>query len=83
MKTLSIVGTAAMFMVGGSILVHGLAPVHHLIQHGAELATSLPAGAILAALTPTLLGALFGIVAGGVVVAAVMLFKRLRTVVAL
>lgn len=83
MKTLSIVGTAAMFMVGGSILVHGLAPVHHVIQHSAELAGNLPAGGLVSILTPTLLSALFGILAGGVVVAAVMLFKRLRTAVAL
>lgn len=33
MKTLSVLGTAAMFLVGGGILVHGIAPVHHWIQH--------------------------------------------------
>ena len=31
MKALAVLGTAAMFLVGGSILVHGLPPVHHLI----------------------------------------------------
>jgi predicted DNA repair protein MutK len=32
MKTLSVVGTLAMFMVGGSIVVHGLPWIHHLLQ---------------------------------------------------
>ena len=82
MKTLSIVGTAAMFMVGGSILVHGLAPVNELIQHGAEQVSGLPAGDLLAALTPTLLGALFGILAGALVVLGVTGFKRMRGLVA-
>ncbi|GAA5481567.1 DUF808 domain-containing protein [Haloferula sargassicola] len=33
MKTLSVVGTAAMFLVGGQILVHGIPAVHHWIEH--------------------------------------------------
>lgn len=32
MKLLSIVGTAAMFMVGGEFLVHGVPPLHHAIE---------------------------------------------------
>lgn len=32
MKTLSVVGTLAMFMVGGSIVVHGLPFMHHLME---------------------------------------------------
>ncbi len=32
MKLLSIVGTAAMFMVGGEFLVHGVGPIHHALQ---------------------------------------------------
>lgn len=41
MKLLTVVGTAAMFMVGGSILVHGLPPVHHFIEHTGEVAGAL------------------------------------------
>src|SRR3569832_1182249 len=41
MKTLSVVGTAAMFMVGGGILVRGLAPLHHWIEGRAGLPTLL------------------------------------------
>ena len=33
MKALSVVGTAAMFLVGGSILAHGIPPIEHLL-HG-------------------------------------------------
>ncbi|MBL4629925.1 MAG: DUF808 domain-containing protein, partial [Paraglaciecola sp.] len=39
MKTLSIVGTAAMFLVGGGILVHSIPVLHHLLEpvlHGVE-----------------------------------------------
>ena len=32
MKTLSVVGTAAMFLVGGGILVHGIPPLHHVVE---------------------------------------------------
>ncbi|RMH83605.1 DUF808 domain-containing protein [Pseudomonas sp. AOB-7] len=65
MKSLSVLGTAAMFMVGGGILVHGLPPVEAWVQQMAQGAATLgAAGPLLAALTPTLLNALLGILAG-------------------
>ncbi len=77
MKTLSIAGTAAMFLVGGGILVHGLPVVHHWIEALAERAGALPyLGGILEALGPTLANALFGIVAGAIALAAVSLARR-------
>jgi len=33
MKALTVIGTVAMFLVGGGILVHGIGPVHHWIEH--------------------------------------------------
>jgi len=33
MKTLSVIGTAAMFLVGGGILVHGIPYLHHFFEH--------------------------------------------------
>jgi predicted DNA repair protein MutK len=36
MKVLSIVGTLAMFLVGGGIVVHGIAPLHHAMSTGAR-----------------------------------------------
>jgi uncharacterized protein len=78
MKTLSVVGTAAMFMVGGGILVHGVPALHHAVEHAAgSLAASGGAGALFGALMPTLAGALVGVIAGGLIVGALMLGQRL------
>ncbi|EWC40533.1 DUF808 domain-containing protein [Stutzerimonas stutzeri] len=78
MKSLSVVGTAAMFMVGGGILTHGIRAVHHFIESRAHDALGLPyVGAVLGGLLPTLLDAAFGIMAGGVVLAVVSLGGRL------
>ena len=72
MKTLSVVGTAAMFMVGGGILLHGLPYSHEVLHHAEAVIHNVPGiGGVLAALTPTLLNMLAGIVAGGVVLAGV------------
>ena len=80
MKTLSIVGTAAMFLVGGGILTHGIATAHHWIENAAEGAAAIPGvGAVLGALTPMLLNALAGIVAGVVALLAVTLVTRVVT----
>ncbi|MEZ5444993.1 MAG: DUF808 domain-containing protein [Gammaproteobacteria bacterium] len=77
MKSLSIVGTAAMFLVGGGILTHGLAGAHDLIHHIAEGTGTIPGvGSVLSALTPTLINALAGIAAGGVVLLLVTMATR-------
>ncbi|MGE5154306.1 MAG: DUF808 domain-containing protein [Bdellovibrio bacteriovorus] len=77
MKTLSVVGTAAMFLVGGGILVHGLPWVHHLIHGVVHEVELIPGGGvILAGLTPALLNGLFGVVAGALVLAVVTLGQR-------
>ena len=76
MKTLSIVGTAAMFLVGGGILVHSLEPVHHVVQDMvAWLSSTL--GSVAQALGPILLEGLAGIVAGALVLALVTLVKKI------
>jgi uncharacterized protein len=77
MKTLSVVGTAAMFLVGGGILVHGLPWVHHLIHGVAHEVELIPGvGVILAGLTPALLNGLFGMLAGALVLVVVTLGQR-------
>ncbi|KFD21525.1 putative inner membrane protein [Yokenella regensburgei ATCC 49455] len=73
MKFLSVVGTAAMFLVGGGIIVHGVAPLHHAIEYF----TASQAAAIQWML-PTLLNLLLGFVVGAVVVGAVSVVSRLR-----
>ena len=76
MKTLAIVGTAAMFLVGGGILVHGLGPVRHAVE--ALVAQLAGAGSLVQGLIPLLADALVGILAGAVVLAGVLLVQKLR-----
>lgn len=78
MKFLSIAGTAAMFMVGGSILVHGLPVVHHAIEHGAETASHIAVvGGLLKFVVGMLAEMLVGIIAG---LAAVMVMTGVSKV---
>lgn len=76
MKTLSVVGTAAIFMVGGGILSHGLPPVEAAAHHAADW-VARDAGHLVSLLVPTLLNALFGILAGLLTLPLVSLFGRL------
>jgi len=72
MKTLSIAGTAAMFLVGGGILTHGIPPVHHAIE---SLEQSL---GWLGSLAGMVANGLFGVVAGAIVLAGVNAFGRVK-----
>ena len=78
MKALSVAGTAAMFLVGGGILTHGVPWLHHGIEALAAAAGTLPLGAVLRALAPMVLDALVGMVAGSVVLLGVTAVGRLR-----
>ena len=72
MKSLSVLGTAAMFLVGGGILVHGVpAAGHALADFAASLGWAAP-------LVSNLGNAVAGLVAGLVIVGASMLFRRLH-----
>ena len=73
MKTLSVVGTLAMFLVGGGIIVHGVASLHHMIEHFAS-----GQGAVVAAILPTLLNLVLGFIVGLIVVAVVKLVEKVR-----
>ncbi len=76
MKTLSVVGTAAMFLVGGGILVHGVTAGHELVHAAEEMVAGLAwASGVLTAIMPMLVNALVGIVAGIVLVLAMTLLK--------
>ncbi|MFK3739256.1 DUF808 domain-containing protein [Massilia sp. TN1-12] len=79
MKTLSVVGTAAMFMVGGGIIGHAVEPLHHLAESAAHAVAGVPVvGGLLAAVAPTVVDAVAGVVIGAVVLAVVTLVQRLR-----
>ncbi|TFW17339.1 DUF808 domain-containing protein [Duganella callida] len=82
MKLLGVVGTVAMFTVGGGILTHGLPFAHEPIHHVTEAAAAVPAvGAALAVITPSLLDAITGVIAGGLVLAVVTLGGKLLRVI--
>ena len=73
MKGLSIAGTAAMFLVGGGILTHGVPVLHHLVEgllHGSE--------GVTVTLGTVLFDALAGVAAGALVLLVVTLVQRLR-----
>ena len=72
MKTLSVVGTAAMFMVGGGILLHGIPQAHDLIHHAEQAMHAVPAlGTVLGVITPSVIGLLAGVIAGALVLGLV------------
>jgi predicted DNA repair protein MutK len=73
MKALSVAGTAAMFLVGGGILVHGVPVVAHAIEAAVQ---GLPG--LAQALLPALANGVLGVVAGALVLGAVMLLRRVR-----
>ena len=76
MRTLTVVGTAAMFLVGGGILTHGVAVLHHAIEALAERATA-QLGGIVGTVLPTLLDGLVGVAAGALVLASVTVGRKL------
>jgi len=78
MKTLSVAGTAAMFLVGGGILTHGVPAVHHAIKHLADEAKKLPAGEVLSVLVPPIGDGIVGVIAGALALGAVTAFQRVR-----
>ncbi|PJR68137.1 MULTISPECIES: DUF808 domain-containing protein [Raoultella] len=73
MKLLSIVGTLAMFLVGGGIIVHGIAPLHHAVEQWAG-----EQSALIASLLPTGVNLLLGFIVGAVVLAGVKVITGFR-----
>lgn len=72
MKSLSVVGTLAMFLVGGGILVHGVPGSHDWVHHLQEMSGAL------AFAVPLLVNLIGGVIAGAVVLAGVSMIARLR-----
>jgi predicted DNA repair protein MutK len=72
MKLLSVLGTVAMFMVGGSIITHGMPFLHHAIENAAA-----SVGPVLAAVTPHVADIVVGVVTGGIVLAGVTIVGKL------
>ena len=70
MKSLTVIGTIAMFLVGGSIIGHGIPPLHHWLEALVQ-GISNP---IFKAVVPTLVDGFVGVVAGAFVFIGVKLF---------
>lgn len=71
MKSLSVVGTVAMFLVGGGIISHGIVPFSAWLE-----TLALPFNGIAGTLVPILAHGLVGVVVGGVAVAVVTLASK-------
>ncbi|MDP5031508.1 MAG: DUF808 domain-containing protein [Paraglaciecola sp.] len=74
MKALSYIGTAAMFLVGGGILVHSIAYLHHLLEPIKESVANIN---ILSSVVPIASEGVIGILAGIIVLIVVTLGQRL------
>lgn len=78
MKALSFVGTVALFLVGGGIIVHGIPALHHGVEWAEHALHALPgAGATLARAAPALINMVSGLIVGAIVLAAVTLYAKL------
>jgi uncharacterized protein len=79
MKALSVIGTVAMFMVGGGIIGHAFEPLHHLAASAAALVAGVPvAGRLLAAVAPSVVDAVAGVLVGAAVLVVLTLVQKLR-----
>jgi hypothetical protein len=70
MKAISVIGTAAMFMVGGGILVHGIPGAEALVHHVARM------GGPLEMIAAVAVSAIVGVMAGAIVLASVSAAQR-------
>ena len=82
MKLLTVVGTAAMFMVGGGIIAHGIHAIGEWVEQQAVAASALEGvGSMLHMFLPVLLNALLGIVAGAIVLVVISAANKMRQAV--
>ncbi|EJG1161390.1 DUF808 domain-containing protein [Vibrio parahaemolyticus] len=75
MKLLMIVGTAAMFLVGGGIVVHNVPAIHHFVE---PIIMNFSGHSVATATLPILLNGIIGFVAGLIVVAVWTVVEKLR-----
>lgn len=74
MKALGILGTLAMFLVGGDIIAHNIGPIHHWVEHMHH------EGGFIGVVVPKLASLGIGILAGSIVLGIVTLVKKVRGV---
>lgn len=80
MKTLSVVGTAAMFLVGGSIVLHGIPYTHYIQYYVDEWVLTMPIlGELLSAVLPILIDGFAGVLIGAILLATVSMLSQFKT----
>jgi predicted DNA repair protein MutK len=78
MKTLAVVGTAAMLFVGGSILLHSIPVLGHALDLPESVGELPVVGGVLSFVAPMAVEGLFGLIAGGVVLVAVSMVSKIK-----
>ena len=78
MKFLSIFGTAAMFLVGGGILIHGAPLAAEAMQYVEQWAQHLPLAGLLSLIIPALVTGVLGFLAGVIVVGLVAVVVKIK-----
>ncbi len=77
MKTLTIVGTIAMFLVGGGIINHAIPLFHHWTEDAVDYMELIPSvGNIVGAVTPTMINLVTGFIAGLIVLVIIALGQK-------
>jgi hypothetical protein len=77
MRSLSVIGTLAMFLVGGSILIHGLPFLHHWQTPIIDIVAAWPVvGSALATLTPFVFEIIVGMIVGAIVLVLVAIASK-------
>ncbi|MFI8480923.1 DUF808 domain-containing protein [Pseudomonas sp. NPDC078700] len=77
MKGLSIIGTIAMFLVGGGILTHGIPVAHHWVEQTSEHLAASSGIEFMSSVVPVLLNGVVGIILGAIALAVVTLLSKL------
>lgn len=77
MKSLSVIGTAAMFLVGGGILTHGVPAVHHWVEQTSEHLAASSGIELMSSAAPVLINGVAGIIAGAIALVVVTLAGKL------
>ena len=75
MKFLTVVGTIAMFLVGGGIVVHSLPFVHHALESGLTLLPTIP---YVSVTFPTIGNGVIGLVSGFILLAVMSVYHKIR-----
>ncbi len=81
MKSLSVIGTVAVFLVGGGILVHAIPTLHHVVEYTVDAVDIYPSmSAILSSISSMLMNMLIGVAAGGITFGTIALLKKFKSV---